>query len=80
MKPLSYGIRERGGDVATDKAVPVLGIRLRKDGECIFVDVEICGDWIEVIRERSDGAFCGDFCHIVEADWIWRRACLGRDR
>ena len=42
--------------------VPVEGIRLRKDGDYTVVDAEIGGTWVEVIRERSDGAFC----HIVE--------------
>jgi hypothetical protein len=47
------------------ESVPVMGIRLRKDGkngEYTVVDAEIGGTWIEVIRERSDG----EFCHIVE--------------
>lgn len=42
--------------------VPVMGICLRKEGKDTVVDAEIGGAWIEVIRERSDGAFC----HIVE--------------
>ena len=51
-------------DVAGPKGetVPVEGIRLRKEGEYTIVDAEIGGDWVEVIRERSDG----QFCHIVE--------------
>jgi hypothetical protein len=44
------------------ETVPIEGIRLRKDGEYTVVDAEIGGEWIEVIRERSDG----QFCHIVE--------------
>lgn len=44
------------------ETVPVEGIRLRTEGEYTVVDAEIGGSWIEVIRERSDGAFC----HIVE--------------
>lgn len=46
-----------------NEQIPVLAIRLRKDGEHTVVDAEIGGMWIEVIRERSDG----EFCHIVEA-------------
>ncbi len=49
--------------------VPVMGIRLRKDGEHTVVDAEIGGAWIEVIRERSDDAFC----HIVEPSGIYAR-------
>ena len=44
------------------ETVPVEGIRLRKEGGYTVVDAEIGGEWIEVIRERSDG----EFCHIVE--------------
>lgn len=51
------------------ETVPVLGIRLRKDGEHTVVDAEIGGAWIEVIRERSNG----EFCHIVEASGIYSR-------
>ena len=52
-----------------DKFVPVMAIRLRKDGEHTVVDAEIGGAWIEVIRERSDG----EFCHIVEPSGIYSR-------
>ena len=52
-----------------DKFVPVMAIRLRKDGEHTVVDAEIGGAWIEVIRERSDG----EFCHIVESAGIYSR-------
>lgn len=45
-----------------DDFVPVMGVRLAKDGEHTVVSVEIGGTWVEVIRERSDG----NFCHIVE--------------
>jgi len=47
--------------------IPIMGIRLRKTGEYTVVDAEIGGDWIEVIRERSDV----EFSHIVEADGMW---------
>jgi hypothetical protein len=49
--------------------VPVMGIRLRKEGSHTIVDAEIGGEWTEIIRERSDG----EFCHIVEASGIWSR-------
>ena len=52
-----------------DNFVPVMAIRLRKDGEHTVVDAEIGGAWIEVIRERSDG----EFCHIVESAGIYSR-------
>ncbi len=55
--------------VDCDRSVPVMGIRLRKDGEHTIVDAEIGGVWIEVIRERSDG----EFCHIVEPSGIYSR-------
>ena len=51
------------------ESVPVMGIRLRKDGEHTVVDAEIGGAWIEVIRERTDG----EFCHIVEPNGIYSR-------
>ena len=56
----------RGFHSATDEFAPVMAIRLRKEGEHTVVDAEIGGDWIEVIRERSDG----EFCHIVEKGGI----------
>ncbi len=49
--------------------VPVTGIHLHKDGEYTVVKAEIGGEWIEVIRERSDG----EFSHIVEADGMYSR-------
>ncbi len=49
--------------------VPVMGIRLRKDGKHTVVDAEIGGTWVEVIRELSDGAFC----HIVEPSGMMSR-------
>jgi hypothetical protein len=49
-----------------DDYVPVMGIRLRKDGKRTVVDVEIGGAWIEVVRELSDN----NFCHIVEPSGI----------
>jgi len=52
-----------------DKFVPVMAIRLRKDGGHTVVDAELGGAWIEVIRERSDG----EFCHIVEPAGIYSR-------
>ena len=52
-----------------DEFVPVMGIRLRKDGYCTVVDAEIGGVWIEVIRERTDG----EFCHIVEPSGMMAR-------
>ena len=52
-----------------DDFVPVMGIRLRKEGEYTIVDAEIGGVWIEVIRERSDG----EFCHIVEPSGMMSR-------
>lgn len=52
--------------MSNDNFVPVMGIRLRKDGEHTVVDAEIGGAWIEVIRERTDG----EFCHIVEPSWM----------
>lgn len=51
---------------------PVEGIRLRKDGangEYTVVDAEIGGAWIEIIRERSDGAFD----HIVNSSGMFAR-------
>jgi hypothetical protein len=48
--------------MADDKAVPVTGIHLFRTGEHVVVSVEIGGTWIEVIRERHDGAFS----HIIE--------------
>jgi hypothetical protein len=44
------------------ETVPVQGIRLRKDGEYTVVDAEMDGEFVEVIREHSDGPFS----HIVE--------------
>lgn len=52
-----------------DEFVPVLGIRLRKEGVYTVVDAEIGGTWVEVIRERSDG----EFCHIVEPSGMMAR-------
>lgn len=49
--------------------VPVMGIRLRKEGKHTVVDAEIGGAWIEVIRELSDG----EFCHIVEPAGMYSR-------
>jgi hypothetical protein len=49
--------------------IPVMGIRLRKEGADIIVDAEIGGTWIEIIRERSDGSFC----HIVEPNGMYAR-------
>ena len=57
----------------TKDNVPVMGIRLRTDGDYAVVDAEIGGSWIEVIRERSDG----EFCHIVEPSGIWSRYYRG---
>jgi len=51
------------------EAVPVMGIRLHKEGEYTVVDAEIGGTWIEVIRERSDGKFC----HTVEPSGMYSR-------
>lgn len=48
--------------------VPVEGIRLRKEGEYTVVDAEIGGTWVEIIRERGDGAFC----HIVEPGGMFK--------
>lgn len=42
--------------------IPVTGIWLKNIGEYTIVEAEIFGEWVEVIRERSDGAFS----HIVE--------------
>lgn len=53
----------------TDDFVPVMGIRLRKDGKHTVVDAEIGGAWIEVIRELSDN----EFCHIVEPAGMYSR-------
>ena len=50
-----------------ENQIPVLGIRLRKDGNYTVVDAEIAGTWIEVIRERSDA----EFCHIIEAHGMY---------
>jgi hypothetical protein len=47
-------------------SVPVMGIRLRKEGKHTIVDAEIGGTWIEVIRELSNN----EFCHIVEPSGI----------
>ena len=47
--------------------IPVMGIRLSKDGSDTVVDAEIGGTWIEIIRERSDSAFC----HIIEPDGMY---------
>lgn len=55
--------------MANDGSVPVLGIRLRKDGKHTVVDAEIGGAWIEVIRELS----AAEFCHIVEPAGMWSR-------
>lgn len=49
--------------------VPVMGIRLRKEGEYTIVDAEIGGAWVEVIRELS----AGEFCHIVEPNGMMAR-------
>lgn len=49
--------------------IPVMGIRLRKEGSDTIVDAEIAGAWIELIRERSDG----NFCHIIEPDGMYSR-------
>ena len=50
-------------NIVENEQIPVLGIRLRKDGNHTVVDAEIGGTWVEVIRELS----AGEFCHIVEA-------------
>jgi hypothetical protein len=55
--------------MTSHESVPVLGIRLRKDGEHTVVDAEIGGTWIEVIRERTDG----EFCHIIEPSGMYSR-------
>ena len=55
--------------MATRNDIPVMGIRLRKEGKYTIVDAEIGGAWIEVIRELSDGAFC----HIVEPEGMYER-------
>lgn len=55
--------------MSNDDFAPVMGIRLRKEGKHTVVDAEIGGDWIEVIRELSDG----EFCHIVEPSGIMSR-------
>lgn len=52
--------------MSKDESVPVMGIRLRKEGKYTIVDAEIGGAWIEVIRELSDN----EFCHIVEPSGI----------
>lgn len=56
----------KGNEMSKDESVPVMGIRLRKDGKHTVVDAEVGGAWIEVIRELSDG----EFCHIVEPSGI----------
>jgi hypothetical protein len=45
---------------------PSPAIWLRRDGEHVAVLIDVCGIWIEVIRERADGAFS----HIVEPSGI----------
>lgn len=42
--------------------VSVTGIWLKRIGDDVIVDAEICGQWVEVIREHHDGSFS----HIVE--------------
>lgn len=49
--------------------VPVEGIRLLKVGDYTIVEAEIGGVLVEVIRERSDGAFC----HHVSAEGMLSR-------
>ena len=49
-----------------DEFVPVMGIRLRKDGEHTVVDAEIGGAWIEVIREHAEEVPLPPFSHICE--------------
>lgn len=50
-------------------SIPVMGIRLRKDGDHTVVDADIGNAWIEVIRERTDG----EFCHVVEPSGMYSR-------
>jgi len=50
-----------------DNYVPITGVHLYKTGDHTVVAVEIGGTWIEVIRERSDGAFS----HIVETNGMY---------
>lgn len=52
--------------------VAVSGIHLFRVGEHVVVSVEINGQWVEVIRERHDGAFS----HIVEPSGIRQAAAL----
>lgn len=56
--------------MGTQKPVAVSGIHLLRIGEHAIVKVEIDSQWIEVIRERYDGAFS----HIVEPSGIRRAA------
>lgn len=54
------------GRPANDSFVDVSGLWLCKEGEHTVVKAEVGGQWIPVIRERSDG----EFSHIVEASGI----------
>lgn len=48
--------------VGNQEPIAVMGIHLFRIGEHVVVSAEIDGKWVEVIRERHDGAFS----HIVE--------------
>ena len=52
---------------AKDKEpVSVTAIWLKNIGDDVIVEAEIAGKWVEVIRERADGAYS----HIVESGGI----------
>lgn len=48
--------------------ISIMGIHLFRTGEYVVVAAEIDGKWVEVIRERHDGAFS----HIVEPSGMRR--------
>lgn len=54
---IDYALKER-----PKSPIAVTGIWLKNIGTDVIVEAEIEGQWVEVIRERSDGIFS----HIVE--------------
>jgi hypothetical protein len=53
--------------MVTDKpsSVEVTGVMLRNIGSDIYVEVEICGQWVKIIKE-SVADVGGQISHIVE--------------
>lgn len=49
--------------------MPVTGVHLVRIGDHVIVNVEVGGQWVEIIRERHEGSFS----HICEAAGIRAR-------